>query len=715
MNRATGTPQAVQTAPAAVNVQGNQQGTPPQRSSHMNRATGTPQAVQTAPAAVNVQGNQQGTPPQRSSHMNRATGTPQAVQTVNVQGNQQGTPPQRSADMSSPTGTPQAAQTAAADINAQSHQINQILSTQGTPPQRSADMNRATGTPQAAQTAAADMSAQRNQGTPRRKKEFDPKLVWYFEERGMTKASYKDPLVHEAAKETGKTVDQVKNFINNYRSKRKKEKKQTPPEGASGNMAAEASSSVEVDGVQHQEQLSLYLSSTKNRSFIRLWMVFSTKGRCIHLYVFTFEWAVLSRDLYVVQNQGQTSAETTTADSSGQDSASAARSTVRDQERKRKEKAQPVKRPADTSGGPPDKRPAGEGSSLDGHQQDELAQLREENRMLKAENEKLRDSEKLKSRMQDDLDGTEQPGPGRKPLVLLLNDEYGTRKGGISTVSRQIGCFLASKGAEVLCTVLNATQQDKDDAAKDGIQLVFPTKFNRDGRKAEISWLTFDHQTRYPYPDLPSHVDFIVGHVDVTSHAARRMKERFPGAKLIQVTHVMPEETSQFRGDEKMLSSGQESLSILDDLRDADVLNRGCTKISSCSYSPPRYPRRALRLKKLNSQYSVTNEDFVTQLCTGLLAQLSDCSLNSPSALRQNKSIRWLASAFSFAFTSLRSALKTSQFVMAVDTERKEVKAKLNSDASQRIDFIWRRADGELSEQSCAELQRKEVKAKLNP
>ncbi|KAI8479514.1 hypothetical protein Bbelb_427750 [Branchiostoma belcheri] len=117
-----------------------------------------------------------------------------------------------------------------------------------------------------------------------------------------------------------------------------------------------------------------------------------------------------------------------------------------------------------------------------------------------------------------------------------------------------------------------------------------------------------------------------------------------------------------------------------------------------------------------------------------------DCSLNSPSALRQNKSLRWLASPFSFAFTSLRSALKTSQFVMAGDTElsvchrltdgelseqscaelqRKEVKAKLNGDANQRIDFIWRRAlrvsqtDGELSEH-CAELQRKEVKVKLN-
>ncbi|XP_078701405.1 uncharacterized protein LOC144927688 isoform X2 [Branchiostoma floridae x Branchiostoma belcheri] len=161
-------------------------------------------------------------------------------------------------------------------------------------------------------------------------------------------------------------------------------------------------------------------------------------------------------------------------------------------------------------------------------------------------------------------------GSARRRLVLLLNDEYGTRKGGISTVNRQIGCFLASKGAKVFCTVLNATQQDKDDAAIDGIQLLFPTPFERDPREAELYWLTFDHQIRYP--DLPSHVDFIVGHVSITSHAARRMKERFPGATIVQVTHVMPEDTSQYKGDERVLNIGQESNNILDDLRHADVM-----------------------------------------------------------------------------------------------------------------------------------------------
>ncbi|KAI8519498.1 hypothetical protein Bbelb_027550 [Branchiostoma belcheri] len=229
-------------------------------------------------------------------------------------------------------------------------------------------------------------------------------------------------------------------------------------------------------------------------------------------------------------------------------------------------KAQPVKRPADTSSGPPAKRLASEGSLDEGHLEDQLAQLMEENQSLKALVEELRGSQNSTSQ-----DGAEHPGSGRMPLVLLLlNDEYGTSKGGISTVNRQIGCFLASKGAKVLCTVLNATQQDKDDAAKDGIQLVFPERFERDLRKEELSWLTFDHQTRYP--DLLSHVDFIVGHVPITSHAARRMKERFRNAKLVQVTHVMPEDTNQYKGDEKVLKIEEEMSNILDDLRHADVI-----------------------------------------------------------------------------------------------------------------------------------------------
>eukprot|EP00058_Branchiostoma_floridae_P008273 XP_002593761.1 hypothetical protein BRAFLDRAFT_107710 [Branchiostoma floridae] len=162
-------------------------------------------------------------------------------------------------------------------------------------------------------------------------------------------------------------------------------------------------------------------------------------------------------------------------------------------------------------------------------------------------------------------------GSRSRPVVLLINDEYGNCRDGVSTVHRQMASFLASKGAVVYSTTLGATTDDKDAATAEGVQLIYPTTFKGDNRKANLDWLTWDHKIRYP--NLPSDVGFIVGHVNITSHAARQIKEhRFPGAKLVQVTHLMPEETSHYQGDEKVLKIGEESESILDDLRHADVI-----------------------------------------------------------------------------------------------------------------------------------------------
>ncbi|CAH1251072.1 ANK1 [Branchiostoma lanceolatum] len=163
-------------------------------------------------------------------------------------------------------------------------------------------------------------------------------------------------------------------------------------------------------------------------------------------------------------------------------------------------------------------------------------------------------------------------GSGSKPVVLLINDEYSNSHGGVSTIHRQMANFLASKGAAVVHSiVLGATEDDKDEAAADGVQLIFPTMFKGDERKPILDWLTWDHQTRYP--SLPSDVGFIVGHVNITSRAARQIKEqRFSDAKLVQVTHEIPEETSHYQGDEKVMTIGEESDIILDDLQHADVI-----------------------------------------------------------------------------------------------------------------------------------------------
>ncbi|XP_066271940.1 uncharacterized protein [Branchiostoma lanceolatum] len=161
-------------------------------------------------------------------------------------------------------------------------------------------------------------------------------------------------------------------------------------------------------------------------------------------------------------------------------------------------------------------------------------------------------------------------GSGSKPVVLMINDEYGTRKGGISTIHRGMACLLVTKGAKVYSTVLAATQEDKDDATKDGVELIFPTTFKGDKRTPGLDWLTWDHRSRYP--NLPSDIGFILGHVNITSSAARLIKERFPDAKVVQVTHVIPEDVSHYKSDAKVLTIGEECDSILEDLKHADVI-----------------------------------------------------------------------------------------------------------------------------------------------
>ncbi|CAH1249856.1 TRIM3 [Branchiostoma lanceolatum] len=172
-----------------------------------------------------------------------------------------------------------------------------------------------------------------------------------------------------------------------------------------------------------------------------------------------------------------------------------------------------------------------------------------------------------------DVEGQEPTvasGFRRKPVVLMLNDEYGTANGGISTIHRGMGCLLVSKGAKVYSTVLQATQKDKEDAAADGVQLIFPETEEED-TDPNLTWLTRQHRTYYPH--LPSTVDFIVGHVNITSRAARRIKEdRLSRADLVQVTHVIPEDVARYKSEEKELSIEEEKAGILEDLQYADVI-----------------------------------------------------------------------------------------------------------------------------------------------
>ncbi|XP_019627987.1 PREDICTED: uncharacterized protein LOC109472617 isoform X2 [Branchiostoma belcheri] len=158
-----------------------------------------------------------------------------------------------------------------------------------------------------------------------------------------------------------------------------------------------------------------------------------------------------------------------------------------------------------------------------------------------------------------------------KPVVLLVNDEYGTSKGGISTINRQLAKLLRSSGAKTLCTVLNASEEDVNDARTDGVELVFPTSFKADKRQPTLDWLTWDHQIRYP--NLPPDITHIIGHASITSRAARNIrKDRLPLAKFILFNHVMPEDTEHHKSDDKVMTIEDKMDAIRKDTEEADVV-----------------------------------------------------------------------------------------------------------------------------------------------
>ncbi|XP_078700741.1 uncharacterized protein LOC144927272 [Branchiostoma floridae x Branchiostoma belcheri] len=77
---------------------------------------------------------------------------------------------------------------------------------------------------------------QQNDGVSKRKKGRDPVLVQFYEERGMAVAKKDCPLIEAAAKESGKTVQQVRNFIANYRRSQAFSKRSLPTDDmAAGN------------------------------------------------------------------------------------------------------------------------------------------------------------------------------------------------------------------------------------------------------------------------------------------------------------------------------------------------------------------------------------------------------------------------------------------------------------------------------------------------
>ncbi|XP_078701682.1 uncharacterized protein LOC144927818 [Branchiostoma floridae x Branchiostoma belcheri] len=180
--------------------------------------------------------------------------------------------------------------------------------------------------------------------------------------------------------------------------------------------------------------------------------------------------------------------------------------------------------------------------------------------------------------------------------VLMVNDKYGTSHGGNSTKNRQVAKFLKLNGATVHATALQASEDDKRCAKEDGVFLHLPVKNPRDKRTPCLEWLTFEHNSHYP--DIPHDLKCIVGHVDVTSGAAKSIQEsRCQNAKLVLFNHDMPEDTAYYKGTKKVMAAGTRMEDILQDAKNADavfslgrrIYNYFETKYMALGDSKPRH------------------------------------------------------------------------------------------------------------------------------
>ncbi|XP_068732099.1 uncharacterized protein [Montipora capricornis] len=144
-----------------------------------------------------------------------------------------------------------------------------------------------------------------------------------------------------------------------------------------------------------------------------------------------------------------------------------------------------------------------------------------------------------------------QEGGPNKVQVTILASEWGSSKGGLSTINRELAIQLA-KFTEVHITYFlpKCSDEEKNEACHHGITVLEATP--RLGYE-ELDWLSF------PPEDL--RMDFIVGHGVKLGHQAQLMRKSHK-CKWMQMVHTDPEELGMFKCYENPISKGEEKHNV---------------------------------------------------------------------------------------------------------------------------------------------------------
>jgi len=134
-----------------------------------------------------------------------------------------------------------------------------------------------------------------------------------------------------------------------------------------------------------------------------------------------------------------------------------------------------------------------------------------------------------------------------KVYVTILASEWGSSKGGLSTINRELAIQLAKfSDVEITFFVPQCSDEDKNVALSHSINIVEATR--RPGYE-ELEWLSFP----------PEHlkIDVIVGHGVKLGRQAQVIRESRK-CKWVQVVHTDPEELGMFKSYPNPISKGEE-------------------------------------------------------------------------------------------------------------------------------------------------------------
>ena len=145
------------------------------------------------------------------------------------------------------------------------------------------------------------------------------------------------------------------------------------------------------------------------------------------------------------------------------------------------------------------------------------------------------------------MEVTTFPARFRKVQVTILASEWGSSKGGLSTINREIAIQLAKcPEAEITFFLPKCSKEDKKLALQNNVKIV--EALRRPGFQ-ELEWLSF--------PSDHLQIDVIVGHGVKLGKQAQIIKER-KNCKWIQVVHTDPEELGMFKNYSNPISKGEE-------------------------------------------------------------------------------------------------------------------------------------------------------------